>query len=93
MRVFQRGPSVAMAQYRRHCASTAPASRLMPASKRTPASRLMPASGGPATAALAKAAERRPGEATLRGLTPQRAGVWHSAQVRQLLLLAKIGAA
>lgn len=32
-------------------------------------------------------------ELTLRGLTPQRGGVWHSAQVRQLLLLAKIGAA
>ena len=32
-------------------------------------------------------------ELTLRGLTPQRGGVWHSAQVRQLLLMAKIGAA
>ena len=31
-------------------------------------------------------------ELTLRGLTPQRGGVWHSAQVRQLLLMAKIGA-
>jgi hypothetical protein len=30
-------------------------------------------------------------ELTLRGLTPERGGVWHSAQVRQLLLLAKIG--
>lgn len=31
-------------------------------------------------------------ELALRGLTPQRGGVWHAAQVRQLLLLAKIGA-
>jgi hypothetical protein len=31
-------------------------------------------------------------ELTLRGLTPQRGGVWHSAQVRQLLLMAKISA-
>ena len=29
-------------------------------------------------------------ELTLRGLTPQRGGVWHSAQVRQLMLMAKI---
>lgn len=27
---------------------------------------------------------------TLRGLTPQRGGVWHAAQVRQLLLMAKL---
>jgi DNA invertase Pin-like site-specific DNA recombinase len=31
-------------------------------------------------------------ELTLRGLTPQRGGGWQSAQVRQLLLLAKISA-
>ena len=30
-------------------------------------------------------------ELVLRGLTPQRGGVWHAAQVRQLLLMAKIG--
>jgi hypothetical protein len=30
-------------------------------------------------------------ELTLRGLTPQRGGVWHAAQIRQLLLMAKIG--
>jgi DNA invertase Pin-like site-specific DNA recombinase len=30
-------------------------------------------------------------ELALRGLTPQRGGVWHAAQIRQLLLLAKIG--
>jgi len=29
-------------------------------------------------------------ELTLRGLTPQRGGVWHAAQVRQLLLMAKL---
>lgn len=26
---------------------------------------------------------------TLRGLTPQRGGVWHGSQVRQLVLMAK----
>ena len=31
-------------------------------------------------------------ELTLRGLTPKRGGVWHSAQVQQLLLLAKLSA-
>ena len=31
-------------------------------------------------------------ELALRGLTPQRGGAWHAAQVRQLLLMAKIGA-
>jgi DNA invertase Pin-like site-specific DNA recombinase len=31
-------------------------------------------------------------ELTLRGITPQRGGMWHGAQVRQLLLLAKISA-
>ena len=31
-------------------------------------------------------------ELALRGLTPQRGGAWHAAQVRHLLLLAKIGA-
>ena len=31
-------------------------------------------------------------ELALRGLTPQRGGVWHAAQVRQLLLIAKAGA-
>jgi DNA invertase Pin-like site-specific DNA recombinase len=30
-------------------------------------------------------------ELALRGLTPQRGGAWHAAQVRQLLLMAKIG--
>lgn len=29
-------------------------------------------------------------ELTLRGLTPQRGGVWHGAQVRQLLIMAKL---
>ncbi len=32
-------------------------------------------------------------ELVLRGLTPQRGGAWHAAQVRQLLLMAKIGTA
>jgi hypothetical protein len=33
-------------------------------------------------------------ELTLRGRTPQRGGVWHSAQVRHLSLMAKlVGAA
>jgi hypothetical protein len=31
-------------------------------------------------------------ELALRGLTPQRGGTWHAAQVRQLLLMAKAGA-
>jgi hypothetical protein len=31
-------------------------------------------------------------ELTLRGLTPQRGGAWHGAQVRQLLLMAKLSA-
>ena len=31
-------------------------------------------------------------ELTLRGITPQRGGIWHAAQVRQLLILAKISA-
>ena len=31
-------------------------------------------------------------ELALRGLTPQRGGAWHAAQVRQLLLMAKAGA-
>ncbi|HAN92939.1 MAG TPA: hypothetical protein DCQ33_12795, partial [Nitrospira sp.] len=31
-------------------------------------------------------------ELALRGLTPQRGGAWHAAQVRQLLLMAKVGA-
>ena len=30
-------------------------------------------------------------ELALRGLTPQRGGAWHAAQVRQLLLMAKVG--
>ena len=30
-------------------------------------------------------------ELAQRGLTPQRGGAWHAAQVRQLLLLAKVG--
>jgi len=29
-------------------------------------------------------------ELTHRGLTPQRGGMWHAAQVRQLLLMAKL---
>lgn len=29
-------------------------------------------------------------ELTLRGITPQRGGVWHPSQVRNLLLMAKL---
>lgn len=32
-------------------------------------------------------------ELTLRGRTPQRGGVWHGSQVRQLLLMAKLSSA